>query len=122
MRNPGINKFLTLEQLHEAISIAKEKGYNTVMFTGGEPTLHPQFMEVMKTTYESGLAVKVITNYTRPEVLKKAEEYIDRIHISYYKQQKLPKFGEFKHADLYMLCMVSKTNFPTLRTFLINVK
>lgn len=50
-----------------------------VCVTGGEPTLHPDLPELLKQVRELGLAVKLDTNGTRPEVLHSlvADKLID---------------------------------------------
>jgi len=41
-----------------------------IAFTGGEPTLYPDLGEIFKVVKRKGLAVKLDTNGSRPEVLK----------------------------------------------------
>ena len=41
-----------------------------VVFSGGEPTLHPDLPECLKRVHDLGLATKLDTNGTQPEVLR----------------------------------------------------
>lgn len=48
-----------------------------VVISGGEPTLQPDLIEVIKQLKSRGFKVKLDTNGTNPEVLKDALNYID---------------------------------------------
>jgi len=52
-----------------------------VVITGGEPTLHPHLIKIIKTIKDLGLLVKLDTNGTNPEMLKKLvnEKLIDYV-------------------------------------------
>ena len=52
-----------------------------VEFTGGEPTLHKDLLEIMRMIKEMGYAIKLDTNGTNPLILKKAfsEKLIDYV-------------------------------------------
>ena len=56
-----------------------------VVFSGGEPTLQPGLHDLVKEVKNRGLAVKIHTNGTRPEVIKKllAEQLIDCLALDY---------------------------------------
>lgn len=56
-------EFFSLELLRRVISEASVVANITqVSFTGGEPTLHPQFAETLRTIGEAGLTVSFVTN------------------------------------------------------------
>jgi pyrroloquinoline quinone biosynthesis protein E len=79
--NPG----LSLEEWKSVIYQAAGLGVQEIVFTGGEPTLYPDFIELVKTAADNGLYPKISTNGStldRPfvEALKGAgAEYI---HLS----------------------------------------
>lgn len=56
-------------------------------FTGGEPFLNPQFMEILEDTLTAGFQVLILTNAMKPMQLKKAQllrlqgQFPGRIHI-----------------------------------------
>lgn len=55
--------------------LQKRKGLlDGVCITGGEPTLQPQLMELMRRIKELGYAVKLDTNGSRPQVLRELVE------------------------------------------------
>jgi len=37
-------------------------GFDRLSFTGGEPTMHPRFSEILKMAYESGYSFGFVTN------------------------------------------------------------
>lgn len=56
-------QFLPLELLRRVIYEARvTANITSVGFTGGEPTLHPEFGEILRTVAEAGLAVSFVTN------------------------------------------------------------
>ncbi|HOJ98535.1 MAG TPA: anaerobic ribonucleoside-triphosphate reductase activating protein [Termitinemataceae bacterium] len=59
--------------LEEALAIleARQNRVPAVVITGGEPTLFPQLPELVMLLKEKGFFVKLDTNGSRPEVLKK---------------------------------------------------
>jgi MoaA/NifB/PqqE/SkfB family radical SAM enzyme len=55
--------FLSLDFLRRVVREAREVlGIERVIFTGGEPTLHPQFAEVLELVAEEGLESSFVTN------------------------------------------------------------
>jgi len=63
---PGGNggSFLKLEHIHKAVREAAPLGLRSVKLTGGEPTLHPQFCDIVSVLGEAGLATMIETNGT----------------------------------------------------------
>jgi len=56
-------EFFPLELLRRLISEARAVANITqINFTGGEPTLHPQFAETLNTVAEAGLTVSLVSN------------------------------------------------------------
>ncbi len=53
-----------LEYVRKAIREAKPLGLRSVKLTGGEPTLHPQFREIVSLIDEAGLGIIIETNGT----------------------------------------------------------
>ena len=55
--------FLSPELLHKILSQAKEvMGITSVVFTGGEPTLHPDFERILEVSKQNGIKVSFVTN------------------------------------------------------------
>lgn len=55
--------FFPVDLLRRIINEARETAHIThVNFTGGEPTLHPQFAEILETVDEAGLKTSFVTN------------------------------------------------------------
>src|ERR1051325_950796 len=56
-------EFFPVELLRRVINEARAVANVTqINFTGGEPTLHPQFAETLKTIAEAGLTVSFVSN------------------------------------------------------------
>jgi SynChlorMet cassette radical SAM/SPASM protein ScmF len=54
--------FAKLEHVEKAIREAKPLGLRTVKLTGGEPTLNPQFREIVGLIHDAGLDIIIETN------------------------------------------------------------
>jgi pyruvate-formate lyase-activating enzyme len=53
---------MPLERVEEIAAFAKERGCTHLSFTGGEPTLHPQFARVLRVTADRGLTFALVSN------------------------------------------------------------
>ena len=95
--NNGTTKNISLEDVVKFYNALKEKVPNKKIvfaFSGGEPTLHPQFIDIVKFLSDNGCEISMTTNGSRGlDWWKKAEPYIDHMVISYHpgwtKPQKL---------------------------------
>lgn len=56
------DKFIKLEYVEKVIAEAKPLGLRSVKLTGGEPTLHPQFRQLVTMIAEAGLDIIVESN------------------------------------------------------------
>ena len=57
-------QFLKLEYVKKAVTEAKPLGLQSVKLTGGEPTLHPQFHEIVEYIDNEGIKILIETNGT----------------------------------------------------------
>jgi SynChlorMet cassette radical SAM/SPASM protein ScmF len=55
-------RMLDMDLFRKVIKEAKGLGLNSVKLTGGEPLLHPHFMEMVEFTHSEGLFLRVETN------------------------------------------------------------
>lgn len=108
-------KYIDLETVQEILKFAKEKQIKTIALNGGEPTLHPQVVEIAKMIKEEGFYSKIFTNYDFPEVIEQLDGIIDIIRISYYGPMQLPTQKDFK-SKITLKIMLTKENFPTLQS------
>ena len=53
---------LPLELLQDVLDEAKTHGFDHLTFTGGDPTIHPHFTEVLRRTFEAGYEFSFVTN------------------------------------------------------------
>lgn len=71
---PGQGEFL-MEDAELLAFLEKRKGLlDGVCVTGGEPTLQPQLLQLLKNIKDLGYAVKLDTNGARPQVLRELVE------------------------------------------------
>jgi MoaA/NifB/PqqE/SkfB family radical SAM enzyme len=102
-------------------------GCNFVNFTGGEPTLHPDFPEIVKYAKKLGYRVYVGTNGTmggNQEFLEKALPYLDELSLSIHGNTEklhgsMTKGNNFKPVINILKC-AKKIN-PRLKLFVNTV-
>lgn len=81
-RNP--RRDIPLELVEKIIDEARPFNIPYVSFTGGEPTLHPQFKEIVRMFGEAGYKIMMVTNGTHFEKTYEAiSPYRDRLHGFY---------------------------------------
>ncbi len=72
---PKIKEYLPLEEIKRRLKKYRELGYTDINITGGEPTLHPNLIDVIKYGVELGFKVRMTTN----GVLLEDFDYVKRI-------------------------------------------
>src|SRR6266851_5319346 len=53
---------IKIEIIEKILQSAKDHGFNHLSFTGGDPTVHPRFIEIIKMVSESGYSISFVTN------------------------------------------------------------
>ena len=53
---------LKIEIIEKILASAKAHGFDYLAFTGGDPTVHPRFIEILKMVYEAGYNFGFVTN------------------------------------------------------------
>ncbi|MDO8507034.1 MAG: radical SAM protein [bacterium] len=105
-RYRGSGEMVSLDAVHRVAAFASRRGIKDILITGGEPTLHPDIVEIVKIVKKYGLRVIMTTNYDRPNVFEKLDGIVDCFNISFYNQALLPKQKETRsditiHALIY---------------------
>ncbi len=67
--------FIAFQTLKDEIIEAKSRGNDTIDFTGGEPTMHPKIVELVKVSSDNGMKTCIITN----AVLLFKDNLLDRL-------------------------------------------
>lgn len=64
---------------------AKDKGWTSIRFLGGEPTIHPQFTEMLEICYRNKVYISMSTNniFSSRIILKLNKSWINFISVSY---------------------------------------
>lgn len=60
--NPENQKTISIDTAIKQAKALVQAGYDGVILTGGEPTLHPQLIDIIRICVELGIAVRMITN------------------------------------------------------------
>ena len=72
----GKNDELLMGVFEKLLTEAKPNGFNEISFTGGEPSTHRQFSEIMKKTAEAGYTFGFVSNgWNFPKLYKKILHY-----------------------------------------------
>jgi organic radical activating enzyme len=93
--NEGKRRQVTFEHVKKLFTVLKSKlepdRKIIFAFSGGEPTLHPEFLEIVKYLYDNGVEVTMTTNGGKGvEWWREIEPYIAHMVISYH-----PEFSKF---------------------------
>lgn len=62
---PKVDIYLPFSRIKEMAQEWKKSGGNSIVLTGGEPTLHPEIVEIAKYFDEEGFTQRMITNGSR---------------------------------------------------------
>ncbi len=79
-------KYLSVSFIKKILREARVFNAEEISFTGGEPTLHPEFSKIIKTVKSEGYKYSLITNAQKIDhiipVLRETKEHITRIGVS----------------------------------------
>jgi len=86
--NPSLWKMMSLDEVKQWLESIKNSGYDSVILTWWEPTIHPQIFEIIKMVHEYGLKPRIITNgtwFADEEFTKRIKDIgVELVHISRY--------------------------------------
>ncbi|MBU4216559.1 radical SAM protein [Candidatus Parcubacteria bacterium] len=114
--NPDNGLVLSLPEIRTKIDDFKKRGFEGIILTGGEPTLHPELKEIMTYSSQSGLFVNMISNgqkiadYEYLEMLKKAG--LRQLHLSIYSHKK----------EVQGKISKNKESLPNIKKALVNLQ
>jgi len=108
----GRKEYISKSKVEQALGFAKWEGIKDILLTGGEPTLHPDVVEIAQMVYKHGFRVIMTTNYGRPEVVKQLDGIVDCFNVSVYDQPALPQQSDFV-SDLTLHTLIHKLRLGT---------
>ena len=86
--NPSFGKMMDLQEVKDWLASLKASWYDSIILTGGEPTIHPHIFEIIRLVNENWLKTRIITNWTgfaNEEFTAKIKEiWVELVHISFY--------------------------------------
>lgn len=89
--NPENQRTLSVDDAHAALRQLVRDGYDGVILTGGEPTLHPELGRIVELAKGEGIQVRMITNGQRtaePGVLEGlAAAGLEHLHLSIHSSR-----------------------------------
>lgn len=91
--------YISLSKVREVVSQLSDVGTRTIVVSGGEPTLHPNIVQILRAIKsEAPGSIELVTNGTFPLVLKQIleERLIDRckLHVDGYDQRTHHRVGK----------------------------
>lgn len=101
--------FLPKAAIQKKIAFFSKKGFTHVTFTGGEPTYHPDFLEIISSARETGYQTYVTTNggyFADKDFSRRALPVLNEIcfsvhgHNTYLHETATQKKGSFKNLML----------------------
>jgi organic radical activating enzyme len=106
---------MSLETLAKTLGFAKEHDVKTICLLGGEPTLHPDILEMARMVKEQGFNLVMTTNFDNLEALYTLDPYVDSFNLSYYGQKEFPDLARFQHANLTVTALIYRTGLLSTR-------
>jgi organic radical activating enzyme len=108
----GQCEYITLKNVEKALLRAKDENLKEILIVGGEPTLHPNIIDIAKMVKEFGFKSILTTNYTQPWVIKQLDGIVDCFNISFYNQKRLPMQCDFV-SDITITTLVHQKQLST---------
>lgn len=108
----GRNEYISMENVEKGLDYAEKLKVRDIFLTGGEPTKHPNIVEIAQRAKNRGFKVVMTTNYENPDTMKKLDGIVDSFNVSYYNQTELPNQKDFK-SDITLSTIIWKERFPT---------
>jgi radical S-adenosyl methionine domain-containing protein 2 len=73
-----------IERVDQILQHVRKLGMEKINFVGGEPTLHPLFLEIVKLAKDLGFVVSIVSNgyYLNRETICKLKPFVDWIGLS----------------------------------------
>lgn len=117
--NKKTTGFMSLDEVDATLKTAKERGIETILIGGGEPSLHPDIIEIAKRCRENGFFTVITTNYTKPDIIKALDGICNTINISLYEENKdmIPSQDDFEHSNIYLKVLLYKDRFKSKQEF-----
>jgi Fe-coproporphyrin III synthase len=76
-------RFVKVETLQRLIPVLHRYHVESVMLTGGEPTLHPEFETILSLLHDAGFALTLVTNGSRfPTIVPRLQNRLSRLILS----------------------------------------
>lgn len=123
--NPPSGLDRTLEEDKRLVDDFKERGYQGVILTGGEPTLVPHLPELIRHAVSVGVVPRLITNAQRlanPDYMRELHDAGLRIiHCSLHSHR--PEVHDFitRHKDAWQYIVTTITNAADYPDFSVRV-
>ncbi|MEK7522005.1 MAG: radical SAM protein [Patescibacteria group bacterium] len=109
---PGAGKYKTIDEIKKMVAVVEDNDNHpeTIMISGGEPTIHPQFMEIIELVFNSKIQhIILITNG-----IKIAEDERFVSSLSEFKN-KLEIYLQFDSLNPSPLIDIRGTDFSKIR-------
>lgn len=110
----GRKEYITLDNVEKALDYAEKLKVKDIFLTGGEPTNHPNIVEIAKKVKECHFNLVMTTNYENPLVMKALDGIVDSFNVSYYDQLELPEQKDYQ-SDITLSTIIWQDRFPTLK-------
>ena len=119
---PKKDKYLTKEEIIRKIDKYSSEKYDQVTITGGEPTLHPDLLDVVSYVKSKNMSCRVVTNGNKldqeliDKLIKSGVDYI-AISIHTFDKELAKKLSDYEDYDIDKILksvdyILTKTRIP----------
>ena len=127
---PKNENYLSREEIRAKIDKYADEGYDQVTLTGGEPTLHPDLLEMIGYVKSKNMSVRVVTNGSNLD-----RSLIDRmisagldyfvLSVHTFEQDKARKLSDYDEYDIEAIFgsinyILKKTSIPLYMNITVN--
>jgi len=111
--NPDNLRAMTLAKVKERIVEFKKQGTNEIIFTGGEPTLHEDLLDIIKYASDNNIKSRIITNgqlLSRDYLSDLIKAGLKHLHLSFYSYK--PQIQNYlsQNDDSYKNIIIALNN------------
>ena len=94
---PRADVYMRMDEFEDVLNFLERSGVESVSLLGGEPTIHPQFAEMMDRAIGRGFRILVLTGGVIPERVMTKLEATSKDTVSVLMNVALP--GQFSHRE-----------------------
>jgi organic radical activating enzyme len=108
----GNAEYISIPLVKKACEVFHERGIVDVLIVGGEPTIHPDIVNICKAIRAEGFNTILTTNFSNPQAFYQLDGIVDCFNVSWYGQKEIPHQHNVL-SDLTISALIHKEQLRT---------